>query len=302
MLAFSSPFVLGFSHADKRPVTSSSSPFPAATPSFALAIAGFDPSSGAGITADLQVFQAHGIFATTAITALTVQSTLGVAAVETVSPDLLQHTLQHLQNDLPPHGIKIGMLGNAEIIACVTDFLHSITSHSLDNHHIPIVLDPILRSSSGADLLAPSALKSLREHLLPVVDWITPNWQELALLTTQPVHNPAQAGHAAATLMGSYPTLNLIVTGGDQDQPTDVVYLADGVSFLLPGEHIDGPSTHGTGCAFSTAFLSNLIFKKTPLEAAKSAKLYVAEAIRRAPRIGHGKGPLNLLWPLRPSA
>ncbi|WP_255484135.1 bifunctional hydroxymethylpyrimidine kinase/phosphomethylpyrimidine kinase [Granulicella sp. 5B5] len=279
-------------------MTPTSSPSPAAKPFVALAIAGYDPSSGAGITADLQAFHAHGLFATTAITALTVQSTLGVAAVEPVSGDLLRRTLEHLQNDLPPDGIKIGMLGSAEIVSTVAEFLRSIAPRTTSKPPIPIVLDTVLISSSGTRLLAPQALQTLREDLLPLVGWATPNWHELALLSGQAVTSMPQGQSAATALMSTYPTLNLIVTGGDQDPPTDLLCLADGTLQTLYGEHIESRSTHGTGCAFSTAFLSNLIFKKTPLDAAKSAKHYVAEAIRRAPPIGHGKGPLNLLWPL----
>ncbi|QMV17479.1 bifunctional hydroxymethylpyrimidine kinase/phosphomethylpyrimidine kinase [Granulicella sp. 5B5] len=290
--------MLGFSQDHKRPVTPTSSPSPAAKPFVALAIAGYDPSSGAGITADLQAFHAHGLFATTAITALTVQSTLGVAAVEPVSGDLLRRTLEHLQNDLPPDGIKIGMLGSAEIVSTVAEFLRSIAPRTTSKPPIPIVLDTVLISSSGTRLLAPQALQTLREDLLPLVGWATPNWHELALLSGQAVTSMPQGQSAATALMSTYPTLNLIVTGGDQDPPTDLLCLADGTLQTLYGEHIESRSTHGTGCAFSTAFLSNLIFKKTPLDAAKSAKHYVAEAIRRAPPIGHGKGPLNLLWPL----
>ena len=293
--------MLGFSHADLRPLNSSSSPSPAATPPLALTIAGYDPSSGAGITADLLVFHTHGLFATSAITALTVQSTLGVAAVEPVSADLLRRTLEHLQIDLPPQGVKIGMLGSSEIVSTVVEYLQKIPPAGNLNPNIPIVLDPVLRSSSGTYLLAPEALQMLRNSLLPLVDWITPNWQELALLSDKPVTSMPEAEAAAAALASIYPSLNQIVTGGDQTTPTDLIRLADGTLHHLPGEHIETTATHGTGCAFSTAFLSNLILEKTALKAAKSAKLYVTEALRRSPQIGHGKGPLDLLWPLRQS-
>jgi hydroxymethylpyrimidine/phosphomethylpyrimidine kinase len=293
--------MLGFSHADQRPLNSSSSPLPAVKPPLALTIAGYDPSSGAGITADLLVFQAHGIFATSAITALTVQSTLGVSAVEPVSAGLLRRTLEHLQIDLPPQGIKIGMLGSSEIVSTVAGYLQKVTLENGGNSHIPIVLDPVLRSSSGANLLAPEALQTLCDTLLPLVDWITPNWQELALLTGQSVTSIPEAEAAAASLAAIYPSLNQIVTGGDQATPTDLIRLADGTLHHLPGERIETTATHGTGCAFSTSFLSNLILEKTPLEAAKSAKRYVIEALRRSPQIGHGKGPLDLLWPFRES-
>ena len=150
-------------------------------PKVVLTIAGFDPSSGAGITADLQVFAAHGLFGTAAITALTVQSTLGVSYVEAVSAKTLRATLDHLVADLPPAGIKIGMLGSAEAVRTVADFVRSLSDVD-GSLKVPVVLDPVLRSSSGAALLVPEALEALRAELLPLVSWITPNLQELIQL------------------------------------------------------------------------------------------------------------------------
>jgi hydroxymethylpyrimidine/phosphomethylpyrimidine kinase len=273
-------------------------PLPAKPP-VALTIAGFDPSSGAGITADLQVFQAHGLFGTSAITALTVQSTLGVQGVESVSKRLISETLKALVFDLPPQGIKIGMLGGLQGVEAVSDFLVALSSHRNGKYHIPIVLDPVMQSSSGAELLTPEALSYLRDRLLPQVDWITPNWQELALLASTEVSSEAQAEAAARVLGLRYPSLGLIVTGGDQTVPTDLFLSSEGEAECLSGEHVETCSTHGTGCAFSTAFLSNLILQKPALDAAQKAKRYVAEAMRRAPGLGGGRGPLNLLWPLR---
>ncbi len=269
------------------------------SPPIGLTIAGYDPSSGAGITADLLVFQAHGIFGTSAITALTVQSTVGVGAVQVLSKELISETLETLHFDLPAMGIKIGMLGGIEGVAAVANFLENMRTGHVTKPHIPIVLDPVIRSSSGASLLAPEALEAFKESLLPRVDWITPNWSELALLVAQEVQSMTEAEMAAGALQRMYPSLNLIVTGGDQSQPIDLFYSSNGEVHHLPGEHIETRSTHGTGCAFSTAFLSNLILRKPALDAARAAKTYVAEALRRAPGLGGGRGPINLLWPLR---
>jgi hydroxymethylpyrimidine/phosphomethylpyrimidine kinase len=269
------------------------------SPPIGLTIAGYDPSSGAGITADLLVFQAHGIFGTSAITALTVQSTLGVKAVQVLSKELISETLETLHLDLPAAGIKIGMLGGAEGVAAATNFLENMKTGHVTKLHIPVVLDPVIRSSSGASLLAADALEAFRERLLPLVDWITPNWSELALLAAQEVHSMAEAEMAAEALQRMYPSLNLIVTGGDQSQPIDLFYGSNGEVQHLHGEHVKTRSTHGTGCAFSTAFLSNLILRKPALDAARAAKTYVTEALRRAPGLGGGRGPMNLLWPLR---
>ncbi len=260
-----------------------------------LTIAGHDPSSGAGITADLQVFAAHGLFGTSVVTALTAQSTLGVASVLPVSRPFFLDALEHLHADLPPDGVKIGMLGSAEIVEEVAGYLHRITAKS----QIPIVLDPVLRSSSGTGLLDPEGFEALQTSLLPAVQWITPNWQELAALTASTVSSVAQAEASAHLLGERYPHLYVVVTGGDQPSPVDLLRLPSGEVHHLIGEHIPTTSTHGTGCAFSSALLSRIILGDTPQISVQNAKNYVAEALRSAPGLGHGKGPLNLLWPLK---
>jgi hydroxymethylpyrimidine/phosphomethylpyrimidine kinase len=285
-------------------------------PSVLLTIAGHDPSSGAGITADLQVFSAHRLFGASALTALTVQSTLGVAEVQPVDPAFLAHSLTHLTADLPPVGIKIGMLGSSLIAETVANFLHSLRNKAVKQGTdsgssplsarnlapIPIVLDPILRASSGASLLPSEALESLHLHLLPHVTWITPNWSELAALTGLPVETLPDAADATRALAARHPHLHIVATAGDQPQPTDLFLLPPGVNtrteielHQLAGEHIATTSTHGTGCAFSSALLCRIVLGDSPLAAVHAAKLYVAEALRRAPRLGHGRGPLNLL-------
>jgi hydroxymethylpyrimidine/phosphomethylpyrimidine kinase len=256
-----------------------------------LTIAGHDPSGGAGITADLQTFAAHRLFGTSAITALTVQSTLGVAEIQSIAPDLLQRTLQNLYNDLPPVGIKIGMLGSIEAVATVAAFVSSIKQPK-----VPIVLDPILRSSSGTDLLPPQAIETLHQQLLPSVSWITPNWSELSTLTGLPIQALAQAEAATHALGRRHPHLHIVATAGDQSQPTDILRLPSGEVHRFAGEHIETTSTHGTGCAFSSALLCLLVLRDTPIEAVRGAKHFVAEAIRHAPNLGQGRGPLNLLW------
>ncbi len=272
-------------------------------PETVLTIAGHDPSSGAGITADLQTFAAHGLFGTSAITALTVQSTLGVAEIRLVDPALLARTLDHLAADLPPAGVKIGMLGSAAIVETVAAFLeqgiHRDSPNSSPFAPIPVVLDPILRASSGASLLDPAALETLHTRLLPHVTWITPNWPELSALTELPIRTLAEAEAASHALAARQPHLHIVATGGDQTQPTDLLRLPTGEVHLFTGEHIATASTHGTGCAFSSALLSRLVLGDTPVAAVHAAKRYVAEALRRAPGLGHGRGPLNLLWPLR---
>lgn len=261
-----------------------------------LSIAGFDPSSGAGITADLMVFAAHGLFGTSAITSLTVQSTIGVRDSKPISPDLLAETLDCLHSDLPPSGVKLGMLATLEIVSVVADYLERLRSLSPT---APIVLDPVLRSSSGRELLSPGGLALLRERLLPLVNWVTPNLDELASLAGARVRNQQEMVSAAQSVARRWPTLNIVATGGHLDQPNDLLLTTAGEQHWIAGERIASSSTHGTGCAFSSALLSRLVRGEEALAAAKGAKEYVAEAIRRAAPLGYGKGPLNHLWPLR---
>lgn len=263
-----------------------------------LTIAGFDPSSGAGVTADLMVFAAHGHYGTSAITALTVQSTLGVRSSQPVDAALLRQTLECLEGDLPPAGIKIGMLATAEIVAAVAEYLAEVRSARPE---IIVVLDPVLRSSSGRELLSDTGVELLRSRLLPWVDWITPNTVELSQLSGLPVNSAGQVEPAARELQALQPTLNVLATGGHLEPPDDLLLPADcnGTPRWITGSRIDSTSTHGTGCALSSALLSRLVEGTPPLESATAAKQYVTEAILTAEPIGHGHGPLHHLWPLR---
>ncbi len=278
------------------------SSIPASPERTLLTIAGHDPSSGAGITADLQTFAAHRLFGTSVITAFTVQSTLGVQQVQAVDPAFLRRALNFLVADLPPSGIKIGMLGSSEIAASVAGFLASLApaeGNSLKGNQppskIPIVLDPILRATSGAALLPTDALELLHQQLLPLVTWITPNWSELSALTHQPIESLSEAEAATEKLAARHPHLHIVTTAGDHPQPTDLLRLPSGDFHRFAGEHLESTSTHGTGCAFSSALLCHLILRDNPIEAVRSAKHFVTEAIRNAPTLGHGRGPLNLL-------
>ncbi len=283
-------------------------PISAAPERTLLTIAGHDPSSGAGITADLQTFAAHRLFGASAVTALTVQSTLGVKEIQPSDPAFLRRALDYLAADLPPAGIKIGMLGSSEIAASVAGFLASLRAEEGNSKagnqppsipaSRPIVLDPILRASSGADLLPPDAVELLHHQLLPLVTWITPNWSELSALTSQPVETLAEAEAATEVLAVRHPHLHIVATAGDHAQPTDLLRLPSGDIHRFAGEHLDSTSTHGTGCAFSSALLCHLVLRDTPIEAVRNAKHFVTEAIRNAPTLGHGKGPLNLFWHL----
>ena len=260
----------------------------------ALTIAGFDPSSGAGITADLAVFAAHGFYGISAITALTVQSTMGVRHSEPVDPDLLVETLACLQGDLPPQGIKIGMLGGAEQVRAVAGYLRPL--RAVGERPI-IVLDPVLRSTSGTALLSDEGVSALLTDLLPLVDVVTPNAAELAVLTSLQCSKENDIATAAHALASRYSSLSVVATGGDRPVPNDLL-VHEGVTTMLHGKRIEASSSHGTGCAFSSALLCRLLQGEGMTAAALAAKHYVEQAMQSAVPRGHGRGPMNLLWPV----
>jgi len=260
----------------------------------ALTIAGFDPGSGAGITADLKTFSAHGIYGVACISAMTVQSTLGVRAVEPLSPVLVRQTLNCLAEDVSLSGVKIGMLGNSAVAREVSSFL---TALSCPIPRARIVLDPVLRSTSGTALLDPDGVDVLRLELLRRVGWITPNVDELAVLAggnsgREEVPAAAARLQTMAARLGNN-ELNVVVTGGHLDRPDDFLLTASGEGNWLEGERIVTNATHGTGCAFSSALLCGLIAGRSPREAVVTAKAYVTEALRSAYPVGKGKGPMN---------
>ena len=181
-----------------------------------LTIAGFDPSSGAGVTADLKVFAAHGLFGVSCITGLTVQSTVGVRDSEPVAAHVVRATLDCLREDLALDGVKIGMLATAENVAAVADFLGALRDAG---GKVPVVLDPVLRSSSGRELLEADGVALMKERLLPLVDWVTPNVDELAVLTGQRIAGHDDMPEAARALQHTSRRLNVFATGGHLDVP-----------------------------------------------------------------------------------
>jgi hydroxymethylpyrimidine/phosphomethylpyrimidine kinase len=266
----------------------------------ALTIAGFDPGSGAGITADLKTFSAHRIYGVACISALTVQSTLGVRAVEPLSASLVRQTLDCLAEDVSLSGVKIGMLGSSAVAGEVTSFL---TAQSGNPARERIVLDPVLVSTSGTQLIDPNGIRIIREELLHRVGWITPNTHELAILIGEDSISRERIPAAAVRLRelaarSGNRELNVVVTGGHLGRPDDFLLAAAGDGIWLPGERIETNSTHGTGCAFSSALLCQLISGLGPSDAVAAAKAYVTEALRSAYPVGKGKGPMNHLFRL----
>lgn len=256
-------------------------------PKVALTIAGFDPSTGAGITADLKVFLNHGFYGVAAITALTVQSSQGVRRVEAVEGRLLRETLDCLAGDLSLAGVKIGMLGSAEAVGEVTGFL--------SRAGIPrerVVLDPVLVSSSGAPLLEPTGIDVLKKDLLPAVGWVTPNVDELGALTGSDAYLHPDIPDEARRVADLAPGLNVVVTGGHLNPPDDFLLTADGTETWFPGSRFDTTSTHGTGCVFSSALLCRLLAGDGPANAVRGAKEFVRQALETAVPLGRGKGPV----------
>ncbi|MDR3764490.1 MAG: bifunctional hydroxymethylpyrimidine kinase/phosphomethylpyrimidine kinase [Acidobacteriota bacterium] len=252
-------------------------------------IAGYDPSSGAGITADLKTISAHACYGVSAITALTVQNTLGVRRVSAIAPETLSEILQALLDDFPPMAIKVGMLATAENATIVADFLSALPSP-----HPPVVLDPILLSSSGAVLLEEAGVHMLRQRLLPLATVVTPNLAEARVLTGLAEADP----ETLATGLRRLGAQAAVVTGGDtgNDASDTLAYVMGGIECVetLFAARIESRATHGTGCAFSTALACGLAMGQSIPAAATSAKLFVRRAIEQAPGLGKGKGPLGL--------
>jgi hydroxymethylpyrimidine/phosphomethylpyrimidine kinase len=249
-----------------------------------LSIAGHDPSSGAGITADIKTIAAHGCYGVTCVTALTVQSTRGVKRVDPVQGRFITEALEQLMDDLEIAAVKIGMLGSEEPAKAVAAFLK--------RYPLPhVVLDPIVRSSSGAELISREGLHVIKERILGRASVITPNIEEASALTGLAVTN-LDAMQAAALRLHGMGARNVIITGGHLDPPNDLVSTADRRATILHGTKIPGQSTHGTGCAFSTALACSLALGNDLLTAARAAKHFVETALGKAPAIGKGIGPV----------
>jgi hydroxymethylpyrimidine/phosphomethylpyrimidine kinase len=266
----------------------------AETPSVVLTIAGFDPSSGAGITADIKTISALGCYGVACITALTVQSTSGVRRVAPVDPALILETLQELSADIPIAAIHIGMLASGKVAQVVTDFL----SQRFAKARPFLVLDPILKSSSGASLLDAAGTRILIEKILPQVTVLTPNVDEAASLTGLKVTNLDEMRAAAAKLhqMGAAAA---VITGGHLDKAIDLLSFTTRKGIeqeVFKAERLASNSTHGTGCAFSTAIACHLALDRGLPEATLLAKTYVAAAISAGHPLGRGPGPVHHLY------
>jgi hydroxymethylpyrimidine/phosphomethylpyrimidine kinase len=272
-------------------------------PPVVLSIAGFDPSSGAGVSADIKTIAAHGCYGVACITALTVQSTSGVRRIVSVEPALVTETLEELATDLEIDAVRIGMLGSGKVVKAVADFLASPTPKPSKNRSEKarlrnIVLDPILKSSSGADLLDRDGTRQMIERLIPLADVITPNVDEAAAITGMKVSDLDEMKAASAKLheMGAQA---VVITGGHLEKAIDLLSFTTrrGIEQeVFKAERQRSNSTHGTGCAFATAMACHLALDRGWAEAALLAKTYVAAAISYGHPLGRGTGPVHHLY------
>jgi hydroxymethylpyrimidine/phosphomethylpyrimidine kinase len=258
-------------------------PVSTGAPPVALTIAGFDPTAGAGIAADLKTFAAHGCYGVAAITALTVQGSKGVRKLEPVSAELLRAQVDELLRDMTVAAVKIGMLATRANVVAVAD--------ALEKCKFPVVLDPVLRATSGMELLDPSGVKELPKRLFGLATVITPNISEAATLAGVEIKD-LDGMKAAAERLHQMGARAVVITGGDLEKPVDLLY--DGKTFTpFGGQKVKSENTHGTGCAFSSAIASNLANGRQLDDAVMLAKAYVVKAIEKGFATGKGKGALN---------
>jgi hydroxymethylpyrimidine/phosphomethylpyrimidine kinase len=258
------------------------------SPPILLTIAGFDPTCGAGIAADLKTFAAHNCYGVAAVTALTVQSTQGVRAVHATPVAVLRGQIEALVEDSILAGVKIGMLANRANAGVVAEFL--------DLHRFAhVVLDPVSRPTAGdAELLDAAGLKFVRDELVKRASVITPNISEAEFLTGMEVKDVAGMKAAGQKLL-EMGARAVIVTGGHLEKPIDVLCDAAGID-MFGGDHVKSPNTHGSGCTFSSALAAQLACGQQLREAAILAKAYVTKAIEKSYPTGKGAGSVNQLF------
>ncbi len=257
-----------------------------------LAVAGSDSGGGAGIQADIKTVTALGGYAMTAVTALTAQNTQGVFGVFEIPPSFIRQQIDLCLSDIGADAVKTGMLATAAVIATVAEALAA--------RALPLVVDPVMVAKGGAALLAPDAVGALKEKLLPLAAVLTPNLPEAAALTGMKLASVADMRAAGAALRETGARAAL-VKGGHLagDRVIDVLVTAEGAE-VFEGPRIPGRNTHGTGCTLASAIATGLAQGMTLRDSVHRARAYVQEAIRTAPELGHGHGPLNHGFTARP--
>ena len=259
----------------------------------ALTIAGSDSGGGAGIQADLKTFAACGVYGTSAITAITAQNTLGVTSWEAVSTDLVVAQIEAVAGDLPPQAVKTGMLGTAAIVEAVAAAIGGLDLPNL-------VVDPVMIAKGGDRLLREDAVAAIKAHLLKLAEIVTPNIPEAEVLTGSSIRTVADMRAAARRIHALGPRV-VVVKGGHMDVTDTGDVVIDVVctpndEFELRGARLETRHTHGTGCTFAAAAAAFLALDQAADEALRNARDYLEGAIRNAPGLGQGHGPLNHFW------
>jgi hydroxymethylpyrimidine/phosphomethylpyrimidine kinase len=256
----------------------------------ALTIAGSDSGGGAGIQADLKTFAAHGVYGTSAITAVTAQNTLGVTMWQALPADLVTAQIEAVAGDIGADAVKIGMLGTAAIVEAVAAALAELDLPQ-------VVLDPVMIAKGGDRLLDADAVQTLKTELLRRVHLATPNVPEAEALSDLRITSVRDMQRAGERILALGPRV-VLVKGGHLEGPesVDVACVAGGGTFELRGPRIDTRNTHGTGCTLSSAIAANLALGLDDRTALTRAREYLEGALRHAPDIGRGHGPLGHFW------
>ena len=251
----------------------------------ALTIAGSDSSGGAGIQADIKTMTVNGVFAMSAVTALTAQNTTGVAGIMEVTPAFLKEQLDSIFTDIRPDAVKIGMVSSAGLIQAIAEKLK-------EYHAKQIVVDPVMVATSGAKLINDDAVSVLKEKLLPLSDIVTPNIPEAEVLSGIEIKTEEDMT-AAAEIIGKLYHCAVLLKGGHQLNDANDLLYSQGVCRWFYGKRIHNPNTHGTGCTLSSAIASNLAKGFSMNESVRRAKEYISGALSAMLDLGAGSGPMN---------
>ncbi len=257
----------------------------------ALSIAGSDSSGGAGIQADIKTMSAHGVYAMSAITALTAQNTTGVTDILDSTPAFLSAQLDAVFTDIFPDAVKIGMVSSSELISVIAQKLRQYGARH-------IVVDPVMVATSGSRLLQENAVQALKTELLPLAEVATPNIPEAEILAEMPISSPEDMERAAELISRRYHCAVLCKGGHDLNDANDLLW-KDGTGHWFKGRRINNPNTHGTGCTLSSAIASNLAKGMDLENAVRRAKDYISGALGAMLDLGHGRGPMNHLFDLK---
>ena len=251
----------------------------------ALSIAGSDSCGGAGIQADIKTMTLNGVYAMSAITALTAQNTTGVRAINEVSPSFLKAQIDAVFSDIYPDAVKIGMVSSSELICTIAAELKHYDAKN-------IVADPVMVATSGSALIKTDAVKTLTDKILPIATLVTPNIPEAEILADAKIHSREDMLRSAETIGNTYGCSVLIKGGHSINDANDLLY-ENGSYVWFNGKRIDNPNTHGTGCTLSSAIAANLAKGFSLKESVMCAKSYISDALAAQLNLGHGSGPMN---------